>query len=90
MPTQLYAGNLEHFETEDSMARAIEEALADLLGPLPSAPEKLVHDRRALFIAISRGVINHLASKQAALKIDFDVGLTPVHVTTNPVFQLRT
>ncbi len=87
MPTQLYAGTLEEFD--DSMAKAIEDALAapDLLGPLPMAPEQLVRDRRALLIAISRGVINHLATKQAALTIDFDVG--PVHVTTNPVVQVK-
>lgn len=85
MATELYAGTLTDFD--DSMASAIEDALADLLGPLPTAPEKVVHDRRALFIAISRGVINHLASKQAALRIEFDAG--PVHVVTNPVFQVR-
>jgi hypothetical protein len=86
MPAQLYAGTLTDFN--DSMAQAIENALVQLLGPLPSAPQKLVDDRRALFIAISRGVINHLKSKQTALRIDLDVGL--VHVTTNPVIQVRT
>ena len=59
-----------------------------LIGPLPSAPEKLVNDRRALFIAIANGVINHLKNKQAALEIEFDVG--PVHVTTNPDIKVRT
>ena len=85
MPTQLYAGTLTDFN--DSMAQAIENSLNALLGPLPSSPSKLVDDRRALFIAIAQGVISHLASKQAALQIDFDVGL--VHVTTNPVLQVR-
>jgi len=80
MPTELYAGTLADFD--DSMAKAIEDALVQLLGPLPSAPEKLVQDRRALFIAISRGVIDHLKSKEAAFKIDFHVG--PKHVVTNP------
>jgi hypothetical protein len=64
------------------MAEAIENALTQLLGPLPSAPPQLVNDRRALFIAIARGVINHLESREAALKIEFDVGL--VHVSTHP------
>jgi hypothetical protein len=86
MPTQLYAGTLTDFN--DSMAQAIETALSALVGPLPSAPQKLVDDRRCLFIAISQGVINYLAAKQAALQIDFDVGV--VHVTTNPVLQVRT
>jgi hypothetical protein len=86
MPTELYAGSLADFN--DSMAQAIENSLNALIGPLPSAPQKLVDDRRALFIAISQGVINYMAAKQAALKIDFDVG--PVHVTTNPVLQVRT
>lgn len=87
MPTQLYAGTLDNFETEDSMAKAIEDALVQLLGPLPSAPQKLVDDRRALFIAISRGVINHLKDKQAALRIEFDVGVH--HVSTNPNIDVR-
>jgi hypothetical protein len=86
MPTELYAGTLADFN--DSMAKEIEDALADLMGPLPSAPEKLVNDRRALFIAIANGVINHLKNKQAALEIEFDVGA--VHVTTNPNIKVRT
>ena len=86
MATQLYAGTLADFN--DSMAQAIEDALNALTGPLPTAPQQVVDDRRKLFIAISQGVINHLASKQAALQIHFHVG--PVHVTTNPAIQVRT
>jgi hypothetical protein len=86
MPTELYAGTLADFN--DSMAKAIEDALNAFMGPLPSVPQKVVDDRRALFIAIANGVINHLAAKQAALQIDFDVGLD--HITTNPVIQVRT
>jgi hypothetical protein len=86
MPTELYAGTFADFN--DSMAKEIEDALTALLGPLPSAPQKLVEDRRALFIAIANGVINHLKKKQAALEIKFDVGL--VHVTTNPDIKVRT
>jgi hypothetical protein len=88
MPTQLYAGNLADFDTEASMARAIEDALNQLIGPLPSGPPAVVNDRRTLFIAISRGVINHLKSKEAALKLDFHVG--SVHVVTNPNIDVRT
>lgn len=86
MHDELYAGTLDIFN--DSMAQEIENALNDLIGPLPSAPPKLVNDRRALFIAIANGVINHLKNKQAALEIEFDVG--NVHVTTNPDIKVRT
>jgi hypothetical protein len=84
MPTELYAGTLDDFN--DSMAKAIEDALSALMS-LPSVPPKVVEDRRKLFIAIANGVIKHLTEKQAALKIDFDVGLD--HITTNPVIQVR-
>ncbi len=86
MPTELYAGTLGDFN--DSMAKAIEDALVALTGPLPSAPAKVVDDRRKLFIAIADGVISHLTAKQAALQIDFNVGVH--HITTSPVIQVRT
>ena len=70
------------------MARAIEDSLTQLLGPLPSAPLSLVEDRRALFIAISRGVINHLKSREAAFRIEFNVG--PTHVSTTPHIDVLT
>jgi hypothetical protein len=88
MPTQLYAGNLADFDTEASMARAIEDALTQLIGPLPSAPDAVVNDRRTLFIAIARGVINHLKSREAALGLDFYVGSH--HVVTHPTIDVRT
>jgi hypothetical protein len=81
MPTELYAGTLTVFN--DSMAKEIEDALTNLIGPLPSAPEKLVNDRRALFIAIANGVINHLKNKQAAVEITFDIGFGTVTATTD-------
>ena len=71
MATQLYAGSLTDFN--DSMAQAIENALTTLIGPLPSSPQKLIDDRRALFIAISQGVINHLAAKRYSGAIPADV-----------------
>ncbi len=87
MPTQLYAGTLTDFN--DSMAQAIENALTQLLGPLPAAPQQLVDDRRALFIAISRGVINHLKNNPAAFAVQatdgtntFDGTVTSVTVGT--------
>jgi hypothetical protein len=42
-----------------------------------------VNDRRALFIAIANGVINHLKSKQAAVEIAFDIGFGTVTATTD-------
>jgi hypothetical protein len=81
MPTELYAGTLVDFN--DSMAKEIEDALTSLLGPLPSAPEKLVNDRRALFIAIANVVINHLRNKQAAVEVTFDIGFGTVTATTD-------
>jgi hypothetical protein len=85
MPTQLFAGTLTQFD--DSMAKAMEDALAALMGPLPSAPAKVVEDRRALFIAISRGVIEHLKAKQAAFEIDCD--RNDIRVTAHPVIQVK-
>jgi hypothetical protein len=85
MATELYAGTLDDFG--DSMAQDIENALISLMGPLPSTPPQLVADRHKLFIAIASGVIDHLARKQAALAINFDVD--EVHVTTHPVIQVR-
>ena len=74
---RVFAGRLDDFD--DSMAEEIEIALNALSGPLPSAPDKLVVDRRKLFIAISRGVINHLSKHQAAVEVTLEAG---VHKTT--------
>jgi hypothetical protein len=87
MPAQLYAGQLATFDVEDSMARSIEQALTSLMGPLPSAPETLVNDRRILFLAIARGVINHLKLQENAFRIEFDVGVH--HVNTTPDIDVR-
>ena len=65
----LYGGRLADFD--DSMAHEIEAAYNAVLqesgkAPLPAAG---ADDRRMLFIAIARGVINHLQKKQAALTV---------------------
>jgi hypothetical protein len=73
LPVELYAGTLTDFN--DSMAKEIEDALARVLGPLPSAPEQLVNDRRALFIAIADGVLRHLKAKERAVDIK-NAGIT--------------
>lgn len=75
---RVYAGTLADFD--DSLAQEIEIAMNALSGPLPSAPQKVVDDRRKLFIAIANGVIKHLQKHQAAVEITLDgVGN---HVTT--------
>ncbi len=78
---QLYGGTISQFA--DSMAEEIESAYNAVLAengkqPLPSAD---VEDRRMLFIAISRGVINHLHKKQKAIS---------VKLPTNPSGQTLT
>jgi len=88
MAVELFAGNLTTFELEDSMAREMEDALNDLIGPLPAAPQKMVDDRRALFIAIARGVINHLQDRQDAFVIPYNTGSGTD--TTTPDIQVRT
>ena len=87
MPAQLYAGQIATFDLEDSMARQMEIALASLMGPLPSAPQEVVDDRRKFLIAIARGVINHLKLQEDAFKISFDVGVH--HVDTTPTIDVR-
>jgi hypothetical protein len=81
MAVELYAGTLADFN--DSMAKEIEDALAVLMGPLPSAPQKLVDDRRKLFIAIANGVINHLKDKQDAFEITYRFGVGTDKTTPN-------
>jgi hypothetical protein len=88
---QLYGGSFEAYT--NSMAAEIEEALNDLrqekgLEALPANDP----DRQMLFIAIARGVINHLKSNEAAFVIQFDVDTssgTIVQVTTQPDIDVR-
>jgi hypothetical protein len=87
MAVELYAGELVNWDSDDSMAKAMEDALAALLGPLPSAPQKVVDDRRKLFIAIANGVINHLRDRQEAFVITYNFGLGTD--TTTPDIQVR-
>jgi len=72
---QLYGGKIntdtDSHLFEDSMAEEIEKAYNAVLAengkaPLPSAD---ANDRRMLFVAISRGVINHLQKKQKAITV---------------------
>jgi len=84
---QLYGGKIDEFA--DSMAEEIEKAYSAVLAengkaPLPSADPT---DRRMLFIAISRGVINHLQKKQKAVKVK--VAATNTEQTVTPEIAKR-
>lgn len=66
---QLYGGAVNDFA--DSMAQEIENAYNAVLAEngRPALPDADKKDRRMLFIAISRGVINHLNKKQKAISV---------------------
>ena len=73
MADQLYAGTLADFDLTDNMARAIEDAYRQaridvgITQPLPSGSN--AQDMRLLFLAIARGVINHLAAHPNAFEV---------------------
>jgi hypothetical protein len=71
-------------EFASSMARAMEIALNQFLTgegkdavPIDNTAES--RDRRILFLAISKGIIDHLAANQAAFQIQ-DVNGNPLNV----------
>lgn len=68
MTTALYGGKINAFA--NSMAEEMEKALNEVRGEenMTSIPIG-DRDRRMLFIAISRGVINHLKNKEQAFTI---------------------
>ncbi|KHE93416.1 MAG: hypothetical protein K8F52_05615 [Candidatus Scalindua rubra] len=68
VPIKLYGGKLNDFE--DSMAEEIEKALNQVRSEegMPALPTG-DKDRRMLFIAIARGVINHLQKKQEGFTV---------------------
>jgi hypothetical protein len=84
---QLYGGSLQDFT--DSMAEEIEKAYNQILVSRGKAPlgSEGAEDRRTLFIAIARGVIQHLKSKQTAFDIAIPAGSNAKQVT--PVIKLR-
>jgi hypothetical protein len=68
-------GTLDDFS--GSMAEAIEHALDlalrddDLPGlPMDDTPER--RDRRRLFVAIARGVVQHLKAEEASMVVHYD------------------
>lgn len=75
MAVELYGGTIAAFA--DSMADEIEKALNQVrveegLAALTAGDR----DRRLLFIAIARGVINHLQKKQEAVAVTVTNGHT--------------
>src|SRR2546425_12389314 len=59
-------------DTDASMAAAIERHLNALLEtPLPREDTPEARDRRRLFAAIARGVIDHLSANPEALRVVF-------------------
>lgn len=88
---QLYGGSFEAYT--GSMAEEIEKALNALrqekgLDALPANDP----DRQMLFIAIARGVINHLKANEGAFVIQFSVDTASnsvVEVTTQPTITVQ-
>jgi hypothetical protein len=71
MANKLTGGGVVFSAGENSMGAAIERQLNELLTePLPTADSDEARDRRRMFAAIARGVIEHLVSNPDALKIE--------------------
>ena len=71
MATELTGGDTVFADGENSMGAAIERQLNRLLHPneLPTDDTAEARDRRRMFAAIARGVIEHLAANPDALKV---------------------
>lgn len=74
MASTLKRGGLDPVSFANSMAEAIEQALNDLLAAtgkptVDTADSDETRDRRILFVAISRGVIDHLVENEDAFTI---------------------
>jgi hypothetical protein len=71
---QLYGGTLADFDVTDNMAKEIENAFAamrvsaGITQPLPSGAN--AKDMRIMFLAIARGVIQHLQNNPAAFAVE--------------------
>lgn len=89
MAAQLYAGKIADFA--NSMAEAMEKELRTLniAAGLGDLPDVNIEDRRRLFIAIAKGVIQHLKDNQGAFKIAVDVTGVGIRNVT-PDIQVRT
>lgn len=85
MADELYGGNLADYE--DSMAEEMEIALNQVRGEagLDSLPSGDT-DRQMLFIAIARGVINHLQKMKNAFEIQVN---GPLPETIYPEIKVK-
>jgi hypothetical protein len=78
MGTELYGGTLGDFDSSDNMAKEIETAFAamrqaaGITQPLPSGSS--AQDMRIMFLAIARGVIQHLANNPQAFQVKVSDG----------------
>ena len=79
MGTELYGGTPFDFDSTSNMAREIENAYiamrqdVGITEPLPTGGN--AQDRRLLFLAIARGVIQHLANNPKALQVSVSDGV---------------
>ncbi len=78
---------LDDLALQDTMANAIEEAMADIFGkvkkvPLPDAGKD---DRRILFVAIARGILKYLKDHQSDIRASVQVTTAPGTFTVDNV-----
>jgi len=83
---RLYGGSLDEFE--GSMAADIEDALHDVALEEGLDPPPDDDGRRMLFVAIARGVIEHLRRNEEAFRIRIEGTAFPVE--TSPDIEVRT
>jgi hypothetical protein len=81
---QLYGGSLG--DMAGSLAREIEEALRDVRLEAGLEPPPQDEDARMLFIAIGRGVVEHLKANESAFAIRVD---GPLPDDVHPVISRR-
>lgn len=78
MGNQLYGGTLGDFDSSDNMAREIQNAFvamraaAGITEPLPTGIN--AQDMRIMFLAIARGVIQHMANNPTAFQVQVSAG----------------
>lgn len=78
MGNQLYGGTLGDFDSSDNMAREIQNAFvamrasAGITEPLPTGLN--AQDMRIMFLAIARGVIQHIANNPTAFQVQVSGG----------------
>lgn len=95
---QLYCGTLADFDTSDNMAKEIENAFAFIRSQAPpigagitqSLPSGAnAQDMRLLFIAIARGVIQHIVNNPQAFLVRVHGGTLTSHgdvTSVNAIF----